>query len=224
VPDGTKPMTGLSLPAVEGQRDVLVLPQGKQLPRDPDDPDNINMPLRHMSRSAKIGVIYATVLLIIIVVSNVPLRGLWSVIIVLGVVLFIVITALMNVWSSIVHALSFLDIRINFGGYLFISGVLLIIWSVTVFVFDRRTYVTIAPRQVRLCTAIGAGETVYDTTGMTFQKRQDDLFRHWIIGLGSGDLILHRTNVNQEIDLPNVLFIGAKIREIEQLVKEQVVV
>ncbi len=78
--------------------------------------------------------------------------------------------------------------------------------------------------QIRVCLAVGAGETVYDTTGMTFEKRQNDLFRHWIVGLGSGDLVMHRTNTNQEIDMPNVLFIGAKVKEIEQLIKEKQVV
>ena len=49
-------------------------------------------------------------------------------------------------------------------------------------------------------------------------------FRHWIVGLGSGDLIIHRSNTNQEIDMPNVLFIAAKVRQIEQLIKERQVV
>ena len=82
----------------------------------------------------------------------------------------------------------------------------------------------VTPGQVRVCLAVGAGETVYDTTGMTFQKQQNDLFRHWIVGLGSGDLIIHRSNTNQEIDMPNVLFIGAKVKQIEQLIKERKVV
>jgi hypothetical protein len=102
--------------------------------------------------------------------------------------------------------------------------VLLAIWALTVFVFDHRTYVVVTSGQVRVCLAIGAGETMYDTTGMTFSKRQDDLFRHWIIGLGSGDLIIHRSNTTQEIDMPNVLFVGAKIKEIERLIKERQVV
>jgi hypothetical protein len=207
-------------------RDVVILPKGKSLhPNQPAaDMPNPDVPHLHMAQSAKLGVLYATVLLLIIIVSNVPLRGLWSVIIILFVVLVIVILALADWWTWILEKMSYLDIRINAGGYLFISLVLFIIWAVTVFVFDRRTYVSITSGQVRVCLAIGAGETVYDTTGMTFTKSQNDLFRHWIVGLGSGDLIIHRTNTNQEIDMPNVLFIGAKIKEIEKLVKEREVV
>jgi lysylphosphatidylglycerol synthetase-like protein (DUF2156 family) len=205
-----------------GLRDVFILPEGKKLPRDSDG--NPMPPTLHMAQSPKLGVIYATVLILIIVVSNVPLRGLWSVLIILGVFILVLISSLWGIWDDIVRIVSLLDIRINAGGYFSISLVLLAIWAVTVFVFDHRTYVVVTSGQVRVCLAIGAGETVYDTTGMTFSKRQDDLFRHWIIGLGSGDLIIHRSNTTQETDMPNVLFVGAKIKEIERLIKERQVV
>ncbi len=205
-----------------GLRDVFILPEGKKLPRDSDG--NPMPPTLHMAQSPKLGVIYATVLILIIIVSNVPLRGLWSVLIILGVFILVLISSLWGIWDDIVRIVSLLDIRINAGGYFSISLVLLAIWAVTVFVFDHRTYVVVTSGQVRVCLAIGAGETMYDTTGMTFSKRQDDLFRHWIIGLGSGDLIIHRSNTTQEIDMPNVLFVGAKIKEIERLIKERQVV
>ncbi len=219
VPDKTKAEADRDVPG-SGTRDVLIAPTNKKIPLDKDG----NLITRHMANSPKLGVIYATVLLVIIVVSNVPLRGLWSIIIILGIVLLVLICSLWGIWDDIVNIIVFLDIRINLGGYLFISSVLFIIWAVTVFIFDHRTYVTVSCGQVRVCLAIGAGETVYDTTGMTFTKRQDDLFRHWIIGLGSGDLIIHRSNTTQEIDMPNVLFVGSKIKEIERLIKEREVV
>jgi hypothetical protein len=198
-------------------RTVLVLPEGRDLP----NPGN---PRLFMHASKNLGVLYATVLLLIIVISNVPMRGLWSVIVILTIVLLVVIFALGGWWGWIVEKVELLDIRINAGGYLFISLVLFIIWAVTVFIFDRRRYVVVSSGQVRVCQAVGAGETAYDTTGMTFEKRQDDVFRHWIVGLGSGDLIVHRTNTNLEIDMPNVLFISSKIAEIQKLIKEREVV
>lgn len=205
-----------------GTRDVLILPEGKKVPRESDG--NPMQPKLHMASAAEYGVMFETMLLVIIVVSNVPLRGLWSVIIILGILLLVLIASLWGIWDDIVRVMSLLDVRINAGGYFFVSIVLLIIWAMTVFVFDHRTYVIVTSGQVRVCLAIGAGETVYDTTGMTFTKRQDDLFRHWIIGLGSGDLIIHRSNTTQEIDMPNVLFVGSKIKEIERLIKEREVV
>jgi hypothetical protein len=124
----------------------------------------------------------------------------------------------------ILDRFSYLDVRINMGGYLFISLVLFVIWAITVFIFDHRKYVAITPGQVRVCLAVGAGEQVYDTTGIMFERHQNDVFRHWIVGLGSGDLVIRRPNVPQEIDLPNVLFIGAKVKDMEQLIKERKVV
>jgi hypothetical protein len=205
----------------EGGSYRLEPPQGKTLQSDDGEPVQ---PHLHMATSKSLGVLFASVLLLIIFISNVPLRGLWSLTIVLLVVLLVVIFALAGWWGRIVENFNLIDIRINLGGYLYISLILFIIWALTVFVFDHRTYVVVTPGQVRLCLAVGAGETVYDTTGMTFEKHQNDLFRHWIVGLGSGDLIIHRSNTNQEIDMPNVLFIGAKVKEIEQLIKERQVV
>jgi lysylphosphatidylglycerol synthetase-like protein (DUF2156 family) len=223
VPEGTQAQAGRQVQGHEEPRDVLISPKGKALPLDKATGEPIG-PGPHMASSPKLGVIYATVLIVVIIVSNVPLRGLWSVIIILGIFLLVLICSLLGWWDEIVRLISLLDIRINAGGYFSISLVLLIIWALTVFVFDHRTYVTVTSGQVRVCLAIGAGETVYDTTGMTFSKRQDDLFRHWIIGLGSGDLIIHRSNTTQEIDMPNVLFVGSKIKEIERLIKEREVV
>jgi hypothetical protein len=35
---------------------------------------------------------------------------------------------------------------------------------------------------------LGAADQTYDTETMLFTKQQNDIFRHWILGLGSGDL------------------------------------
>ncbi|MGE3805976.1 MAG: hypothetical protein AB7K24_14985, partial [Gemmataceae bacterium] len=174
----------------------------------------------HIARNKNLGVVFVILLIIIILVTNIPLRGLWSLIVILFVVLLTVILALAGVWGQMLEYVGLLQIYINAGGYLFISLVLFIVWAVTVFFFDHRTYVVVQPRQIKTCQAVGAGEKVYDTTGMTFHKRQDDLFRHWIIGLGSGDLIIQKSQTHEEIDMPNVLFIGSKIKQIEKLIRE----
>lgn len=200
--------------------EVLVYPKGKHPAGQPAEPPH----LLFMSDNKNLGVLFVITLLIIIVISNVPLRGLWSLIVVLMIVLTSVMLALWGWWDNLLAYYSYLQIHINLGGYLFLSLVLFIIWAVTVFIFDHRTYVIVSSGQVRACMAVGAGETVYDTTGINFEKKQDDLFRHWIVGLGSGDLIIKWAATKQEIDLPNVLFVGSKIREIEKLIKEREVV
>jgi FlaA1/EpsC-like NDP-sugar epimerase len=207
---------------------VLIVPQGGRLypslGKSAAEQPVPDAPRLKMGYSKNYGVIFCVVLLIIVLVSQVPLRGFWSIFILMAIALFVLIMVLAGWWETFVEKFQLIDIRINVGGYLFLSTVLFVIWAVTVFIFDHRHYLIVTSGQVRMCLAVGAGETVYDTTGMTFQKKQDDLFRHWIVGLGSGDLIIHRTNTNQEIDMPNVLFIGAKIQQIEKLMKEREVV
>lgn len=201
-------------------RDVLLLPEEKEHSLKEEE----LKPHLMMHPSKNLGVLFVVVLLIIIFISNVPMRGLWSLIVVLGIVLVSVIFALADVWTTIVGYFFLLQIHINAAGYMSIALVLFIIWAVTVFMFDRRRYVVVSSGQVRVCEAVGSGEMVFDATGMAVQKRQDDLFRHWIVGLGSGDLIIPPTAAHKEVDMPNVLFIGSKIRQIEKLIKEREVV
>lgn len=73
--------------------------------------------------------------------------------------------------------------------------------------------------------AVGAGETAYEVLGMVIHKRRNDLFRHWILGFGSGDLIVRTGGTNpQTFELPNVLFVGSKLQMAQQLLQEREVV
>ena len=130
-----------------------------------------------------------------------------------SVVLLVIIFALAGWWDTIFHYLSVLDIRINAGGYFFISSILCAIWLISVLLFDRQIYMIFTPGQLRVCLDIGGGETAYDTTGMVIQKQRNDLFRHIMLGLGSGDLIVRTSGANaHEFHLPNVLFVGRKLQ------------
>jgi hypothetical protein len=178
----------------------------------------------YMSNSKNPGVIFAITLLVVITITNVPLRGLWSVIILIVILLGSIIFALAGWWNEIFSRGQLLAIHLNMGAYLFISLTLFVIWIVNFAFFDRQRYVSVTAGQVRLRLAVGEGEICYGTTGMVFQKQRSDLFRHWILGGGSGDLILRPAGGKDPIDLPNVLFVGNKVRGIQNLIKEQEVV
>jgi hypothetical protein len=177
-----------------------------------------------MSNSKNVGVIFAITLLLVITITNVPLRGLWSVIIIIIILLGSIIFALAGWWDAILSRSRLLAVHINMGAYLIISLTLFIIWVVNFAFFDRQRYLAVTAGQVRLHLAVGEGEIVYDTTGMVFQKQRSDLFRHWILGGGSGDLIIRPAGGKDPIDLPNVLFVGNKVRGIQELIKEKEVV
>src|ERR1022692_1080581 len=55
----------------ESKRDALIYPLGEHLPADATR--------LHMSNNKNLGVLFCVVLLLVIVVTNIPLRGLWSV-------------------------------------------------------------------------------------------------------------------------------------------------
>ena len=84
-------------------------------------------------------------LLLVIFITNVPLRGLWSVIVIVLILSMVIIFAILGWWEHILETLSFLDIRINLGGYLLVSTVLLGFWLVVFFFFDRQIYMVFTP-------------------------------------------------------------------------------
>jgi hypothetical protein len=215
-------------------REVIVLPENphrasgkRHLPKkDETLAESEPRPLfLHVANSASYGVLFTTVLILVIVITNVPLRGMWSVMIITLVILLSIIFALADWWTPILRWLSYLDIRINAGGYFCISLILLIVWLVTFLLFDRQIYIVFTPGQFQVCTEIGGGVKVYDTMGMKMEKQRSNFFLHWILGLGAGDLIVRTSGAAPEhFDLQNVLFIGRKVRLIEEMLQRRKVV
>jgi hypothetical protein len=178
-----------------------------------------------MAASNNLGVIFATTLCLVIVVTNIHLRGLWSVLVILGIVSAAILLALLGWWDPILRTIGVIDIHINALGYLSIGLFLLAIWSLTILVYDRQLYLIFSRGQLRVRTAIGAGEMTYDTFGMMVEKHTDDLFRHWLLGFGSGDLTVRTAGTNsQQFDVVNVLRIRRKLGLIQQMLQEREVV
>jgi hypothetical protein len=205
----------------------------KHLP--PEDPSagplsKPAQPKLDMAKTGAYGVIFLITLLLVITITNVPLRGMWSVVVIVTVILVSIILGLAHWngrswWEVIIEQLSLLDIRINAAGYFFVSFILFAVWLITFLFFDQQTYMIFTPGQLKVRTEIGGGEKAYDTSGMTVEKQRSDLFRHWILGLGSGDLVVNTTGAGvHHFDLPNVLFIGKKVQAIEDMLREKSVV
>ncbi|MFO0967277.1 MAG: hypothetical protein U0793_17080 [Gemmataceae bacterium] len=222
VPEGTKAVAGQNVIGLK-EVDVLVVPQGRKLERDKEG--NLLDPHLRIASSKNLGVTFCIVLLLVITITNIPLRGLWSVIVIVIVIFGSAIFAVLDWWGTIFEKLSFLDIRINLGGYFLISAVLFGLWLIVFVFFDRQIYMIFTPGQLRVRLEIGDAETAYDTTGMTIMKQRSDLFRHWILGLGSGDLIVKTSGAqHHHFDMHNVLFLGRKVREIEEMLRARQVV
>jgi hypothetical protein len=166
-----------------------------------------------------LGVIYTFIVFLVIVFTNVPLRGNASVIAVLGAVFLIVLFAYLGWWDTILSWLPHLSVHMNMGFYILFSTLVFLAWFLVVLVYDHLTYWVVRPGQITQDQVIGGAAKSYDTRGMVFEKVRKDLFRHWLLGLGSGDLRILTTGAKrEEIYVHNVLFVDAKVNAIQRLI------
>jgi hypothetical protein len=174
----------------------------------------------HPSKS--MGVIYAVIIVLVVLMTNVVVRGVASLTVIIAALAVTFFFAYMGWWEDIFRAISFLAIYMNLGFYLFFATAALIAWTMSFFVFDRFDYYTFRPGQMVHTMVFGGGQKTYSTTGMSVYKLRDDLFRHWILGLGSGDIHVATSGAAAgEQIIHNVLFVGRKIDMIERLVAMQ---
>ncbi len=167
------------------------------------------------------GVIFILTIFAIILITNFSVRGLASGMVILGATLVIVVLAWLGWWDEIFRWLGNLTIHLSMGAYFWFSTLLFITWVVTVFCLDRLSYWEVTPGQLTHKMLFGTGSKSYNAQGMGLEKHRDDIFRHWLLGLGSGDLKISTSGAtHEEIDLPNVLFIGSKVAAIQRLIAE----
>lgn len=169
--------------------------------------------------SASLGIIYITILLLVIIFTNTKMRGIYSVVLMLVLAFFAVLFAWLGWWDDIADFIPHMSVHMNMGFYLFFSTALLILWMAMFFVFDRLTFWRVRPGQLTEERMIGGGEQSYDVRGMLFEQHGDDFFRHRILGVGAGDLCLRTTGAKAAtINIPNVMFAESKVRRIQKLI------
>jgi hypothetical protein len=171
--------------------------------------------------SSNVGVIFFMVLFLVILITNFSLRGLASGMVIMGICLLTVTLAYFGQWGQILKVLGELRIHLNLGAYFWFSSLLFISWALGMFVVDRVSYWEVTPGQLTHMSLFGSGSKSYNTQGMTLEKHRSDLFRNWLLGFGSGDLLIQTSGATREhIDVPNVLFIGSKVKAIQLLIAE----
>jgi hypothetical protein len=224
VPPGTVAERGLRIAGQDGPRDVLIAPEGRPLPVESDSGE-LKQPRLRMSASNNLGIVWALTLCLVIITSQIPLRGVWSLIGILVILFTTVLLAVLGLWDSIIRAIMVLDIHLTALTYLWISLFLFILWLLTFLFFDRLVYMVFTRGQLRVRMAVSQGEQVYDTRGMVVERHRDDLFRHWLLGFGSGDLTVRTGGSHsQQLQMPNVLGIGRKLNLIHTMLQEREVV
>lgn len=172
-----------------------------------------------MHTSKNLGVFYTLVFALVILMTNVILRGLTSVAVMLFAAFITVLFAWLGWWDEIISWLPYLGMHMNLGFYMVMSTVVFTMWALAFWVFDRLTYWAIKPGQMTLERVVGGGERSYDTRGLVFEKHLDDFFRHRVLGMGSGDLRIITSGARrEEIYIPNVLFVDRMVEQIKKLV------
>jgi hypothetical protein len=172
-----------------------------------------------MHPSKNLGVLFTLTLLLVILVTNISLRGMSSLVILMGCAFLVLLLAYCQLWGEVLAWTGLMAIYMNLGFYVFFSTLLFVVWAFAVFVYDRMTYWKVSPGQITRESVVGGAQSSYDTRGMLFEKRRADLFRHWVLGLGSGDLQISITGAKSEtILVSNVLFVNAKVARIQRLI------
>ncbi len=166
-----------------------------------------------------LGIVFFAVILAVTFGTNVPFRGLASVVAILLLLLVTFLFAFLGWWTPIIDFLGGLHVEISVAGYLIPSAVLLVLWLATVFLYDPLRYMTFTPGQCAVRKEIGDQREVYDSIQVVVEKRRTDLFRHWLLGFGAGDLIIKIPNQHLQIELPNVLFVDWQVNRIANLMR-----
>ncbi len=223
IPEKHDHLTKLSEPAEDPEKqNVLEKNPDFKAARDRAPSSEVLSIKPHVSPRTWMGPTYLILLIVVIFVTNVPLRGLWSLVALIGIVVLVLLISLFKWWDTILTAFVGLHVFINLAGYLLLSTALCAGWLVSTFIFDRRSYMVFTPGQIRVCEEVGSRERTYDTTGMTIEKHRDDWFRHIFLGFGSGDLSVRTAGADRhEILMPNIAMIGFKIDPIQQLIRQR---
>jgi hypothetical protein len=179
-----------------------------------------------MSHRPWIGPVFLAVLLLVLFITNVPLRGLWSLVVVIVLIAAVIIISLAGWWEDIFRVLGGLHIYMNMAGYLFTALAILVLWLIVNFAYDRRRYLVFTAGQMRVRLEIGEGEDTFDTRNMVIKKAPLDFFRHrilglWFLGLGAGDLEIHTSGARTEtIYVPNVWRIDHVLMRMQEMQRD----
>jgi hypothetical protein len=165
------------------------------------------------------GLLFIALIIGLIVFTNAKLRGIYSVLTLISAAFVVVLFAWLGWWDSILSIIPQLSAKANVGFYLVFSTALLVVWALGFFIFDRISYWRVRPGQFTQMSLVGGGSKNYDTQGMRFERREQDYFRHILLGVGSGDLVFFGKELDSgNIVIPNVTFVGKKAVDIERLI------
>ncbi len=164
------------------------------------------------------GQTFVFALVFVIFSTSVRLRGANSVIFGLLLAIGGILLATANLSAPIANFLGGLDIRMSASFYGFMGIMVLVIWVIMIFGFDRVKFYEIAPGQVHQRVIWGTGDRAENGASVRCTYKKDDFLRHRMIGLGlTGDIEITFPN-NEVWELHNVLFAKRRAKRINELI------
>ncbi len=168
--------------------------------------------------SDNVGLIFLTVLFVAIIFTSFSFRGFRSIGLIGVIVIAVLLVSLFGWWNFLIERIEYLSVHMNTGFYLVFSSLLSVLWLYATLIHPRFTYYRVRPGQISKVHLVGEGETNYDTRGAVLEKFREDIFRHWILGLGAGDIKISTTGARaEELLIKDVLLVDRKVSRIRKL-------
>lgn len=209
---------------VDGQkREALVAPPGRKIGQEVGSENGAKAGMT-VSSNNSLGVIFVATLVTVAVTSTILLRGLVSMVAIVLMIAGVVTLALLDLWNPILAFIGGLDVRMNAVGYMAVAVPLFLAWLFVVFVYDKQHYVVFDSGQIRYVLDVGDSEVVIPADGCVVEKKRNDVFRHWLLGFGTGDLVIRAGGANgHAIELENVVNISKKLVVVDKMLKEKAI-
>lgn len=170
-----------------------------------------------LSASPMIGALFLGTLLTNILLVSVNLRGIWSVVVLLGAILGFVLFQEMGVWQHVVPFLQTLQFYFTLEFYFTTAAVLVSSLVLVTWLYDQRQYIEITPSVVKVIAELGEPEFSLPIINLTMAKKRDNIALHLLLGFGSGDLILKTGDREFHLEnVPNVSRVLRRIAEVKQ--------
>jgi hypothetical protein len=173
---------------------------------------------------AWLGLSFAALLLVVILVTNVKAKGVYSVVLLLCLLVLGGLIHMVVGWRTIFHLIPLLLIFMNLAFYVFVATGIFIIWLAITFGVDRMNYWDFTAGQLTRVRRIGDGAHTYDTRGMVVERVPDDILINkilglWFLGLGTADLKITTAGASREsFEIQNVWRASTWERRIGELI------
>jgi hypothetical protein len=178
----------------------------------------------HVHSSAWVGISFVALLLIVAFFTNYRVKGPYSVILILGLVVAAFAMYFADVWSFIFRVFPALLIFMNLAFYLSLSTALFLLWALATFGLARLSYWEFTPGQVTRYQRIGEGSQSWDARGLHLDRVADDILINKILGLrflgfGTADLKFTTSGAVRETHtIENVWCANQRDKEIRDLI------